>query len=236
MATDFQLPDTLPPGNTFPARPASSKAAVPKANIELQSLKIDTRQVVIAVTEAQAIPEIFPPPPARVVDSRPSTPTRNVLSSQARENDGSTSPSAARSRAASPMPAQNGNNALDQQSPVMRSMFPRFDPSLPLASQQYLPVTDRAPPTTLRQPDAVQYSPSLYSQPRSPPTAVLNDPWAASRIQSTLISSSPLRVSEEPPPTLSSGEELLDLWTIANGQDSPEAAGSYSLGLRWLVI
>ena len=235
-AADFPLPGTLPPGNTFPAQAATElDLPIPKAGTVPSNLKLDTRQVIIAVTEAPPIIEILPPPPARLAEPRPSTPVRNVSSSLPDDNGVSNlqSPLVSRSQTSSPMPVQNGGDTPNHQSPVMRSMFPRFDPSLPLDSQQYYPTVNRAPPAILRQSEAAQYSPSMYSQPRSPPSAGLNNPWAASRIQSTLANSSPLRISEEPPPNLSTGEQLLDLWTIANGQDSPEAAASYNLGLRW---
>lgn len=230
-AADFHLPDLAPPGNLFPSRTGTPVQPMKMTVSEIPSLKIDTRQVVIAVTEA---PQLLPPPPARIAHPRVPTPDRSnraAVSSEQRSV----------SRESPEAPSHGSSTTLNddgvghnEQSPVMRSMFPQLNSSMPLSQQQYFPTLERPPPQIVALGESSQYSPSLYSQPRSPPTALLAaDPWAASRIPSTLIHASPLRITEDALPELSKPEQLLDFWTIANGQESSKALDSYVLGLKW---
>ena len=236
MATVFHLPDLAPPGNTFPSRSGTPTQAAKPIVVETPQLKLDTRQIVIAVTAASSVEELKPPPPAHIADTRPSTEPTNAAPGQPEANGQESSRSSPEggSQSSSATLVNGTNNGLDERSPVMRSMFPQLDTSIPLSRQHYFPTLESAPPVIVAPGENAQYSPSLYSQPRSPPTALLaSDPWAASRIPSTLFNASPLRIMEEPPPQLSSSEQLLDLWTVANGQESVEAAQSYTLGLKW---
>ena len=236
MATDFQLPDIAPPGHTFPSRSGTPTQAPKALAAEPPSLKIDTRQIVIAVTAASSTEHIKPPSPAHVVESQfPITAAADSggrghgnVEEQAREFPQGDSQSSSATL------TQENNNVPNEISPVMRSMFPQLSSAFPVSQQQYYPTLERAPPVLVVPGETTSYSPSLYSQPRSPPVALLaSDPWTASRIPSTVINASPLRITEESPPELSSSEQLLDLWGIANGQASPEAAESYTLGLKW---
>lgn len=239
MTTMFALPEMAPPGNTFPTKETSIGGSGSNKGNKLVNLRVDTRQIVVAVAEAGQVPRVIPPPPARLVEPRPSTPVRDSNSPQP-DNRASTSvevratpPSHANS---STLVGQN-NDGSEQQSPAMQSMFPRFDPQVPLAQQQYYPTLERAPPALVRGIEGAQYSPSLYSQPRSPPAFGVNNPWAASRTQNAVTVSSPLRISELPSTVeVSSSEQLLDLWSIANGQTCAEAAEAYTLGLQWYGI
>lgn len=233
MASEFQLPDIAPPGNMFPSRTGTPVQAVKATVLQAPSLKLDTRQIVVAVTAASSIEHITPPPAAHVVDARPSTPSPPHQSEKTDAEQSRTTPEAT-SQSSTATLVHETNNGLDERSPVMRSMFPQLDPAVPLSQQHYFPTLERAPPVIVTPGDSAQYSPSLYSQPRSPPIALLaSDPWAASRIPSTVLNASPLRITEVSPPELSTPEQLLDLWTLANGQESSEAAESYTLGLKW---
>ena len=236
MATEFQLPDIAPPGNTFPSRSGTPTQAPKPLNIGTPSLKLDTRQIVIAVTAASSVEEIQPPPPVHVVETQPVAPFK--VESNTKENEigkeNTKSSPEAESGSSSATLVHGTNNGPDETSPVMRSMFPSLNAAVPLAQQQYYPTLERAPPVFIAPRENAQYSPSLYSQPRSPPTTLLaSDPWAASRIPSTIFNASPLRITEESSPEISSSEQLLDLWGIADGQGSVEAAESYTLGLKW---
>ena len=238
MAATFHLPKMAPSGNPLhrketPVADSANKSA------KLVNLKVDTRQTVVAVAEAGQVPKIIPPPPARLAESRSSTPVRDANYPQpgnraATPVEPATTPP---SQASSSTLVRRSSDASEQQTPAMRTMFPRFDPQVPLAQQQYYPPIERVPPALVRESERAQYSPSLYSQPRSPPAFGVNNPWASSRPQNTVTVSSPLRITE-PPSTveLSSSEELLDLWTIANGQTCPEAAEAYTLGVQWYGI
>ena len=229
MATDFQLPDIAPPGHTFPSRNGTPTQAPKVLSVDPPTLKLDTRQIVIAVTAASSTEHIRPPSPAHVVEGQfPST----AAAASAGQGLGAGEDQAGSSSQWTW--AQEISHVPNEISPVMRSMFPQLNSTIPISQQQYYPTLERAPPLVVALGETTQYSPSLYSQPRSPPTALLaSDPWTASRIPSTVINASPLRITEESPPEISSSEQLLDLWSIANGQDSSEVAETYTLGLKW---
>jgi hypothetical protein len=232
MATEFLLPDVAPPGNTFPSSRSASPNRSNATAMEAPSLKINT-QVMVAVTETLPVEKLYPPPPVKV-GNRAASPAPKPTSTVRSEPRAATP-----SRDSPEAPSQNSSTTLvrenesSEQSPVMRSMFPRFNPTVPLGQQQYFPTLERATPVIVPV-ESSQYSPSLYSHPRSPPQTLLAaDPWAASRIPSTIMHASPLRITEESPPDLSTPEQLLDFWSIANGQESAEAEESYTLGLNW---
>ena len=160
----------------------------------------------------------YPEPPT----TRPSSPVQGSIAPQSHKS--------------SPTLVRNGSiGSTGTHSPIMRSMFPRFNPAIPLARQNYVPSAEHttgpipwqggisAPQT---------YSPSLYSPPSSPPTASRSN-WKNTRSDLGGMSQSPLRISNVPPPNLSTPEELLDMWSIANGQASLEAAATYTLGMQW---
>lgn len=127
-------------------------------------------------------------------------------------------------------------------SPVMRSMFPRYNPTLPLSKQHYYPrnpnprgsANEAARSEALRSPPYTRSVDSraetlgekiLGTIPRSPITASPSGSGIPSRIpgHTHILPSSPI----------STPEELLDLWSVANGQGSQEAAATYTLGLSW---
>lgn len=109
------------------------------------------------------------------------------------------------------------------QSPVMRSMFPRYDPKIPLAKQHYYPSIQ-----SLRGSVKEQTSASTASRVK-----ILNSTLSKTGIGSRGSASQTLE--SRLAPTLSTPEELLDLWSVANGQGSQEAADTYTLGLSWSI-
>ena len=115
-------------------------------------------------------------------------------------------------------------------SPVMRSMFPRYDPSRPLAQQKYYP--DRAtspdlPRSFVRSPEP---SPSLYSEHGH----LASEQSNTTKAMPYSAGASSDRIEEEPI-DLSTPEELTEIWNIANGQESHEAVDTFTLGLKWYV-
>ncbi|MCJ1396936.1 hypothetical protein MMC11_000128 [Xylographa trunciseda] len=158
----------------------------------------------------------YPEPPT----TRPSSPVQGSIAPQ--------------SHRSSPTLVRTGSiGSTGTHSPIMRSMFPRFNPAVPLARQNYVPTAEHAtgPPQWQAGGSAPQtYSPSLRSPPSSPPTGSQSN-WKNSRSGYNGISQSSLHISDVPPPNLSTPEELLDMWSIANGQGSLEAAATYNLGL-----
>ena len=138
------------------------------------------------------------------------------------------------SRASSPTLVRKGSGASTRtatHSPMMRSMFPRYDPNMTLAQQRYQPHAQakRTPPVA----PGVAHSPSLYSQQsrraRRLTLPVLDIPQTSSRSAPVLQ-----QVSQAPSSSaLSTPAQLPQLWSIANGQAVPDAAETYCLELSW---
>ncbi|KAL4897275.1 hypothetical protein BDV59DRAFT_87159 [Aspergillus ambiguus] len=115
--------------------------------------------------------------------------------------------------------AVSHNAPQSSSSPVipMRSIFPRYDPNVPLSQQKYYPqLPDRSPQG--RKPRALAFSPQPEIDrtlgPKTVPASVLNFP------------SDVLEHAEVP---YSSTDELRDLWEAANGQRPEGLAGTYHL-------
>ncbi|MCJ1414477.1 hypothetical protein MMC32_000803 [Xylographa parallela] len=239
--------EEAPPTTTFitpsvtiqppsPAGTATSLASIPRtASTEveyypppppLQNPPTTTQKItppkraLVIRTERPSSPlrmSTYPEPPT----TRPSSPVQGSMAPQ--------------SHRSSPTLVRNGSiGSTGTHSPIMRSMFPRFNPAVPLARQNYIPTVDHGQESMQWQGagSAHQtYAPSLYSPPSSPPTASQST-WKTTKSGYNGISQSPLRVSDVLPPNLSTPEELLDMWGIANGQGGFEAAATYSLGLQ----
>ena len=165
-----------------------------------------------------------PSPPAPSVQStpRPATPVQppSPLGSEG-------SP---RSRASSPTLVRRGSNASTRtatHSPIMRSMFPRYNPSIPLNRQHYYPNAESSPNIP-----GQMHSPSVYSQQSrqsarpSAPTLVIPTSSGAVPILQQTSSGRTLSKFSEP-------DELLRLWDIANGQTQDGAEDVFKIELGW---
>ncbi|RDL42430.1 Uncharacterized protein BP5553_02409 [Venustampulla echinocandica] len=101
------------------------------------------------------------------------------------------------------------NSSPPREEPVMRSIFPRYNPDVPLEYQPYFPT--QASPTHI--PKTVinrrPYSPSI--QPRSPPG--LHSPMSVGSSAGHF----PQGVQDETILEPSSTDELKELWKVANG-------------------
>lgn len=158
----------------------------------------------------------------------PDSPTRNRAPSPLQYE------SSPKSHATSPTLIRKGSNASTRtatHSPVMRSMFPRYDPHTSLARQQYYPgaLDDRVSP--IRSED-VCIAPSSSQKGRQGSRfalPVLEIPSQPSRSTPVLLQTSASLNTV----MLSTPQELLDLWTIANGQAAPDAKNTYSVELSW---
>lgn len=108
--------------------------------------------------------------------------------------------------------AKNGlNGSPPRGEPVMRSIFPKYNPDLPLEHQPYFP-TQTSPthiPKTVinRRP----YSPSIHEMNRSP--AGLQSPMAVGQSPGRF----PHGVQDETILEPSTSEELKELWKVTNG-------------------
>ena len=119
----------------------------------------------------------------------------------------------------SPQLLRKGSNASFKTatySPVMRSMFPRYDNKLPLGQQRY-----HAGPSLCAQ-QGKQGSRPVLPVLDIPPAP----PGVAPILQQTI--SGGLEAS-----MLSSIEELLDVWNIANGQSVEGSVESFNVELSW---
>ena len=177
---------------------------------------------------------LSPLPRLVVADNRrPVTPPKQMPPPPPR-----TRPGSPRSTRSSPTLVRNGSiSSTATHSPVMRSMFPRYDPSIPLTHQKYYPNPESRPmmPDQTRDAeDSSSYSPSLYSQMGHMSPKFKQDMGTPKTITGSRPTS-PFRAPEcsTHPSKHSSPEELLDLWSIANGQGSQEALDTYTLTLSW---
>lgn len=123
------------------------------------------------------------------------------------------------------------------EAPVIRSIFPQYDPELPLAEQRYYPT--QASPTNI--PRAViskrPYSPALSEQrslpsPRSP-RAYVGSPMSAP----PTVGSFPAGILDVVKRVADSTEELRELWKAANGWRVSASEGrSFCLEMTRYVI
>lgn len=117
----------------------------------------------------------------------------------------------------------------------MRSIFPRYDPTLSLGQQRYYPsaeINSTVVATSSRVDDGGTYSPSLYTQPEAPSVG------RETALSSGLGLQNAGRLSEklEGLPGFSTPVELVDFWALANGQTREKAAKEYRLELSWYVF
>lgn len=120
----------------------------------------------------------------------------------------------------------------------MRSMFPRYDPNVPFTQQKYRPDTDRVPglASAMAVAGTSSYRPPSYQQQANnrPSSAYLQ--LEEEKLKAAETKESPLRSVDnaEQKIKLSSPEQLLGLWDIANGQtSSEEIVDAYVLELSW---
>lgn len=165
-------------------------------------------------SKSKTQPSLLPPPPSRSLAAS----TRSQTSSTSHVRS-SSAPS------------------LETQSPVMRSMFPRYNPQIPLAKQHYYPSMDgnsrmaNVRPN-LRGSSSQTMSTSSGEETRSQDHSVTSVESLRGVLTSERESLQSTH-SSDPRPPLSSPEELLDLWNLANGQGNWETTTTYTLQLSW---
>ena len=213
----------------------------------------NTAGIVVAITEGRpsddSIAEISEPESPETQKPRPRTlpppltipakahvkPEPKVDSPGPSPASPSPPPSRAASAADVPLPRSSTNTPTlerkssemgePEQTPVMRSMFPSYNPAVPLAQQHYAPNMNVVPPSRRFS------SNNPYTKQKNRSQTDLGNPGAAAKEPKE----SPLRRSEslKRVNAISTPEDLLDLWSIANGQDYEKAAESYTLELSW---
>lgn len=243
----------------LPVPKAGPKYFPSEPDFELVKMPGDTQEVVIAIEDTDAatyttlsaplkadrtkVMDFHKPlhrsplstlPKAVVADNQRPTTRREMPPPAPRSR-----PASPRSTSSSPTLVRNGSIASTAtHSPVMRSMFPRYDPSVPLTHQKYYPNAESRPmlPNMTRDAEnSSSYSPSLYSRMGNISPEFVKQDIGTPRTLTGSRPASPFQASEGSThaSNLSSPEELLDLWSIANGQGSPEALDTYTLLLSW---
>jgi hypothetical protein len=224
MDFDFDLPDAAPVKGASPAFRSHPPDA---AGIELLSLRADGRDGA-AVEEPKPPPamRIFPPSTARMGQtSRPSTPARRTPTPQpaGRAATPAEAPPRASNDSVATLVRQN-SDASEPDTPVMRSIFPRFNPDLAPNRQSYHPNMEAVPPQLASRAESRgERAPSVAS-PRP------QDHWG---VQHQARPSNVSQTQLPPPAELSSTDDLVDLWALANGQGEQLAAETFVLGLQW---
>ncbi|KAL8885061.1 MAG: hypothetical protein Q9215_007028 [Flavoplaca cf. flavocitrina] len=144
------------------------------------------------------------------------------------------------SHTSSPILVRKGSIAsTGTYSPVMRSMFPRFDPTVPLARQHYYPSVNISPETAAavgRVDDLGSYSHSLYSQQEPSLRRLEADSNEIGSANGLGLKSLMKNMMESPESQkdvacISTPTELLDVWALANGQEISGAIQEYKLQL-----
>ena len=133
-------------------------------------------------------------------------------------------------------PATASATPLSSPTPVMQSMFPKYDPSMPLAQQHYYPDLQGNPRLAQigRAVTAPTYTPSNYSPRQSLVPAYPIPQIEASSSSNTRATAFPLEVTRvwECVTELSTPKDLLGLWSIANGQNPNEGVDDFTLELN----
>ncbi|KAF4981507.1 hypothetical protein FZEAL_2692 [Fusarium zealandicum] len=104
----------------------------------------------------------------------------------------------------------------------MRSIFPAYNPDVPLGQQNYVPT--EVNPTQM--PRAV-ISRQTYHEPQKTRNPPVRSPVISPLSSQSVKAAWPKRVPQEPPvvPTTSSTEQLKNLWKVANGWQASSSEG-----------
>ena len=133
----------------------------------------------------------------------------------------------------------NSNPTPSVVSPVMRSMFPKYDASRPLNRQSYYPHTDAVPGLASAMAAAGSSSNNPFRQQMNRRSMTYpRSSLDVERKETPDVKETPRRMIEnaEHEATLSKPEQLLELWNISNGQTASEGnPAEYYLELSWWV-
>ncbi|PGG98937.1 hypothetical protein GX51_06520 [Blastomyces parvus] len=233
--TQFQLfpqvqPQNRPNGNPFRKghRRRATKSPVVSPILGNDKASSQTEAVILQIIEDTNKTPLAPSPPVHIVKSN--SPTLSTkLGNEARIVESLHAPTNAKSpppQSASPEPIRSGSPVQIEvtipnsppkspTSPVMpmRSIFPRFDPSLPLNQQRYYP--QRSTPNDLPREviSRSDYSPSVTSPQSAFPRTMRESTQLATAVN------------------LSSSEQLTRLWEAANGEGPQPELGTFYLRL-----
>ncbi|RHZ52353.1 hypothetical protein CDV55_101954 [Aspergillus turcosus] len=239
--SQFQLfppPSPVGGGSKNPFRKGIKKSAAkpqPSSPIPLEDLKgSQTEAVLLQIIEDTN--KVQPPPKAHVPRETPLSIPEAIREPESESLYDATPRIGAAERERSPTPktkpslprVQAGSRQkLPQPSepepPVihMKSIFPRYDPNVPLSRQQYYPQSSGSPPRTRPNLRGLTLTPEPEIDralgPKTVPASVLNFPTDMLE---------PLEVH------YSSAAELKSLWEVANGQRLQNLMGTFNLRMH----
>lgn len=171
-------------------------------------------------------PVIDRPPPVALAVALADVPPRcetafSEAQTLVRSNSNRSRSSIAKPPIISEPPGASSSSGAEQ--PALRSIFPTYNPNLPLDRQEYFPT--QASPTHI--PRSAISRPLYSPEPRTPGLA-LRSPMLSTATQMSAGSTArwPPRTAEPPviPPT-STTEELTGLWKVANGWKASASEG-----------
>ncbi|MCJ1301195.1 hypothetical protein MMC08_003994 [Hypocenomyce scalaris] len=205
---------------------------------------IESAAVVISITEASPTGFIHniiqEPPRAYLVDehSRAISPSPSNIelppspSDSRAETPALTEGSPHLQTSSTTLDRDAGASPTSVHSPVMRSMFPRFDPTIPLHQQRYYPTAERGPsPIPSAATARPEYAPAMYSPTGRTPTAESGYNQFESPRTPTATYPLPPAMAEAQP-EISTPSDLLSLWSLANGQGLDSTTSTYVLQLE----
>ena len=239
-SAQFQLfPPPPPKINTTidqnPFRRSKSKASTQGASFPLQALvkSPDVESVIIQIIEEPR--KIQPLPQARIAPLKDRSPRvdRGVeavydapvnVAASVRSSPPPPPPAPASTISASPTLVRSNTPVSESQpnSPIvlMRSMFPTYNPNIPLNQQQYYPQRDASVQGQITSKE--EYSPHLTSP--SQLDEVLGARTAPSSVLDFPMDDVAIRV-----PKFSSTQELDRLWEATNGQEPDAVISGFDL-------
>ena len=187
--------------------------------------------------ERSQSPSRPPPPPSAA--AHPQSRTASPALTNHHRLDTPSGPAPSQSRAASPALTNNhsvlsgtvtlvrSNSEASNAAAPIRSIFPRYNPAIPLSQQNYRPTQLSPKHIAPAHISKEAYSPSLYSTAGSPSQA---SPGRVGCLSApSAITSFPAGVLSNHRPQYSNPEELADLWEAANGQVTKETGKTFAL-------
>lgn len=246
----FQLFPPPPPRITTtvdanPFRRAKSKAGVQGASFPLQSLVKSPDAATVIIEIVEELPKVQPLPQAHI-----SPPKERSPSGDSGIAVGDDTPTNARAPLQSslppppPPPAPSSStysesptlvssssypSQSDTTSPIvpMRSMFPTYNPNLPLNQQQYYPQREASLQGQVASRE--EYSPNLASPSQ------LDEVLGGAKTAPSSVIDFPLDDVAAKTPVFSSTQELDRLWEATNGQEPDSVLPSFDLHMSRYV-
>ena len=121
------------------------------------------------------------------------------------------------------------SNSQSSEAQPLRSMFPQYNPYIPLAQQQYRP-NQAALASFRRDPASKEVTKTTVMYPKS--IQNLRDPQSQLSPVSAGSTTFPSTIQNMPPPQYSTPQELEELWDAANGQDIGDKGRTFALRMN----